>query len=137
MVNRVLDLQSRTVGEVMRPLAQVTTIPPELPTEAFLRLCRETGREHLPVRGPDAGRIQGVMSLRAVLYRADVDRERPVKDYLTPALELDAALRLEEALKRLQRSRQRLAIVTGRDREAVGLLTLGDVLRFLFGEVPR
>lgn len=135
MVSRALDLQSRTVASLMKPLSEVTMIPAELPTAAFLRLCRETGRERLPVRGADSRHILGVMSLRSALYREALDPARPVKDYMTAPFLLDPASRLEEALKQFQRSGQRLAIVAGRDREPLGLLTLGDILRFLFGEV--
>jgi CBS domain containing-hemolysin-like protein len=35
----------------------------------------------------------------------------------------------------LQRSGQRLAIVLGRDRREIGILSLQDVLKFIFGEV--
>ena len=135
MVNRVLDLQSRTVGTLMQPLSRVITIPAELPTGEFLRLCQGSGGERLPVRGADPARILGVMSLRSALYRQDLDPARPVRDYMAAPFQLDPSLRLEEALKKFQRSGHRLAIATGRDGEAVGVVTLGDILRFLFGEV--
>jgi putative hemolysin len=135
MVNRVLDLQVRTVGSLMRPIAKVTTVPEDLPVGEFLRLCRESGRERLPVRGTSHGGIVGVMPLRSVLYREDVDPARPVRDYMGTPVYLQPNLRLEEALKRFQRSGHRLAIVTDSDRGEVGLITLGDILRFLFGEV--
>jgi CBS domain containing-hemolysin-like protein len=44
-------------------------------------------------------------------------------------------VRLEEALARLQNAGQRLAIVLDLDRREVGILTLGDILKRLFGEV--
>jgi len=35
----------------------------------------------------------------------------------------------------LQKSGQRLAVVLGRDRREIGILSLQDVLRAIFGEV--
>ena len=52
-----------------------------------------------------------------------------------PALYLDEELRLEAALKRMQRSGQRLAIVLGRDRRETGIVSLQDILQVIFGEV--
>jgi CBS domain containing-hemolysin-like protein len=50
-------------------------------------------------------------------------------------LYLEEDLRLEIALRRMQRSGQRMAIVLSRDRREVGLLTLEDALKVIFGEV--
>ena len=56
-------------------------------------------------------------------------------DYVKPALFLDEDLRLEVALRRMQRSGQRLAIVLGRDRREIGIVSLQDMLKVIFGEV--
>jgi CBS domain containing-hemolysin-like protein len=58
-----------------------------------------------------------------------------VSDYIRPALFLEEDMRLEVALRRMQRSGQRLAIVLGRERREIGLLSLQDVLKVIFGEV--
>jgi CBS domain containing-hemolysin-like protein len=56
-------------------------------------------------------------------------------DYVRPALYLDEDLRLEVALRRMQRSGQRLAVVLGRDRREIGIVSLQDILKVVFGEV--
>jgi CBS domain containing-hemolysin-like protein len=54
---------------------------------------------------------------------------------MKPVLFLEESVRLEVALRRMQRSGQRLAIVLGRNGRETGLLSLQDVLRIIFGEV--
>jgi CBS domain containing-hemolysin-like protein len=54
---------------------------------------------------------------------------------MNPALFLDDHTRLEIALRRMQRAGQRLAIVLARDRSEVGVVSLEDILRVMFGEV--
>jgi len=56
-------------------------------------------------------------------------------DYVKPALYVEEDLRLEVALRRMQRSGQRLGIVLGRDRREIGVIGLQDVLRIVFGQV--
>ena len=73
--------------------------------------------------------------MNTLLYQPDLDTNKPVGEYVRPALYLDEDLRLEVALRRLQRSGQRLAIVLGRDRREIGILSLQDVLKFIFGEL--
>ena len=73
--------------------------------------------------------------MNTVLYQPDLDPARKVADYLKPALYLEENMRLEVALRRMQRSGQRLGIVLGRDRRETGILSLQDVLKIIFGEV--
>ena len=58
----------------------------------------------------------------------------PCRKYRTPPW-TNFVLRLEVALRRMQRSGQRLAIVLSRDRREIGIITLQDVLKVIFGEV--
>ena len=52
-----------------------------------------------------------------------------------PALFVDEGMRLEIALRLMQRAGHRLAIVLGRDRVETGIVSLEDILKVMFGEV--
>jgi len=137
MINRVLDLQTLTVRQAMKPLDQAVAITAQTPVSAALAVCRERRLTRLPVwESRDGGqRIIGMLALNTLLYQPALDTAKPVGDYVKPALFLDEDLRLEVALRRLQRSGQRLALVLGRERREIGILSLQDVLRVIFGEV--
>jgi putative hemolysin len=137
MINRVLDLQSLTVRQAMKPLAQVIAIDNHAPLQAAFKLCREHGLTRVPVWETRGGqqRILGLLSLVPLLYQAGLDASKPASEYLKPALFLEEDMRLEVALRRMQRSGQRLAIVLGRDGRESGIISLQDVLKVIFGEV--
>jgi putative hemolysin len=137
MINRVFDLQTLTVRQVMKPLDQAVTLTAQTPVSAALALCRERKHTRLPVwESRDGGqRIVGMLALGTLLYQPVLDAARPVGDYLKPAMFLDEDVRLEVALRRFQRSGERLAIVLGRERREIGILSLQDVLNAIFGEV--
>jgi putative hemolysin len=137
LINRVLDLQNITVRHVTMPMEKVATVTMDTPMTEALKLSRERNVYQLPVWRGEGGarRIAGLLSLRAVLYLADLDAARPAGDFLKPAFYLDEEARLEEALKRMQRGGQRLAIVLARDGREVGIVSLQDILRVIFGEV--
>jgi CBS domain containing-hemolysin-like protein len=79
--------------------------------------------------------VGGVLSLDALLYQADIAPGRPVSDFLRPATFLEEDLRLEVALRRMQRAGERMAVVLSRDGREAGILSLEDVLKPVFGEV--
>jgi putative hemolysin len=137
MINRVLDLQNITVRNITVPMDQVTTVATGTPMNEVLRLSQEKKSFRFPVwRGDDGSRrIVGVLSLRAILYQAELDLGKLAGDYVRPALYLEEGMRLETALQRMQRSGQRLAIVLGRDQREIGVVSLQNVLQVIFGEV--
>lgn len=137
MISRVLDLQGLTVRQISVPLAEAVTVNLGTPMREVLALCRERQLTRLPVwvtHGRDKN-IVGVLSLDALIYSADLDVNKAAGDYVKPALYLDEDLRLEVALQRMRRGGQRLAIVLGRNRREVGLISLEDILKMIFGQV--
>jgi len=137
MINRVLDLQTVTVRQVMSPLSKAVMVTPNTPVSEVLTLCRQHKLTRLPVAEERDGnqRISGLIHLDPLLYQSELDGSRPVRDHIKPALYLEEDLRLEIALRRMQRGGQRLAIVLGREGREIGLLSLQDVLKMIFGEV--
>ena len=136
MINRVLDLQNLTVSHILVPMSRAVTVTTDTVAAEAMALCRERGLSRLPVwRSGDARRIEGLFNLKSLLYRADLDPGRRVGDYVKPAAFVDADMRLEEAMRHLQRAGQRLAIVLARDGREVGIISLQDVLKAIFGEV--
>jgi CBS domain containing-hemolysin-like protein len=137
MINRVLDLQTFTVRQIALPLDQVVTVETQTPIGEALALARERKLSRLPVWETRTGqrRIAGLLILGPLLFRDDLDLQKPAAAHMTPALFLDEDTRLEVAFRRMQRAGERLAIVLGRDRHESGVVTLEDILKVMFGEV--
>lgn len=136
MISRVLDLQNTRVSRVMIPLARTVCLPMTATVGDALALCRERGFSRLPVWDDKEGhrRIVGLVHARSLLYDANLDAGTPVRERLRPALFLDENRRLEDAMRQMQRSGQRLAVVLNRERREVGVVSLQDILQQVFGE---
>jgi len=137
MINRVLDLQSLTVRQAVTPIAESATVTAQTPVSQAMALCRDRKVSRLPIWETRDGRqrIIGLLNLNTLLFQAELDVNRPVSDSVQPALYLEEDLRLEVALRRMQRSGQRLAIVLGRDGREIGIINLQDMLKIIFGDV--
>jgi CBS domain containing-hemolysin-like protein len=137
MINRVMDLQTLTVRQAMVPLDQVATVTTQTPITQVLELGRQRKLTRFPVweTRDETRRIIGLVSLNSLLYQPNVEVFHPASEHVKPALYLEEDLRLEVALRRMQRAGQRLAIVLARDRREMGILSLQDVLKVIFGEV--
>jgi magnesium and cobalt exporter, CNNM family len=137
MINRVLDLQNFTVGQIATPLARIVTIETQTLLAEALRLAREKKFSRLPVWEMRDGKkkIAGLLMLGPLLFHDDLDLQKPVAAHITPALFLNEDTRLEIALRRMQRAGERLAVVLARDGTEIGVVSLEDVLKVIFGEV--
>jgi putative hemolysin len=137
MISRVLDLENLTVRQIAKPIVEATTISAEATVGETLELFRATGLTRLPVWQQRGGLrpIAGMVSAESLIFSEQLNPARKVSDFIVPALFMDEDLRLDVALDRLQRGGQRLAVVLGRDGREVGIVSLADMLKTIFGEV--
>jgi putative hemolysin len=137
MINRVLDLQNLSVRSITTPLSRTVTVTSTTPLNDVLRLAREHGFSRLPVWSEEGGRrrVAGLVNVRTLLYEEHLDLSQPAGKHVKPALYLDEGLRLELALKQMQRTGQRLAVVLDKKQQEIGTISLLDILKVIFGEV--
>jgi putative hemolysin len=137
MINRVLDLQNFSVGQITIPIAKMVGVENDTPVETVLQIAREKNISRFPVWEWRDGRrrIAGLVAINSLLFNPALDWQSPVSAHLTPALFMEEDVRFEIALRRMQRAGQRLAIVLARDGTEVGIVALEDILKQMFGEV--
>lgn len=135
MINRVLDLQNVSVGHVAVPLEKVVMVEETTPVPELFKLFRERGFSRLPVWRSDNNqrKIIGIVVLKTLIFDLDPHSPEIARNVLKSALFLDSEMRLERALRQMQRSGQRLAIVLDRSGREIGIISLHDVLQVIFG----
>jgi putative hemolysin len=137
MVNRILDLQNYSVGQIAKPLAATAGVEAATPLRAAIALAREKELSRLPVWEVRDGqrRVAGLLDIGPLLYRPALDLEQPSSAYMIPAVFVGQGIRLEEALRLMQRAGQRMAIVLSRERAEIGIVAVKDILKVMFGEM--
>jgi len=137
MINRVLDLQNFTVGQIAMPLAKIVTVERATLMSEALRLAREKNFSRLPVWETRDGRkrIGGLLMLGRLLFNPALNLQDTAAQHMTPALFFGEDTRLEVALRRMQRAGERLAVVLARGGGEMGIVSLEDILKVMFGEV--
>ena len=139
MISQVLRLSERTLGQAAIPLNLSVTASADSPISSVVDLCRNHRIARVPIWkfGGGQRKVVGVVTLKTSLYREDYDGSKPAGDYMQPALFLPADLKVEAALKRMQRSGQWLAIVTSESQKEAGIVALQDILKVVFSDTPK
>jgi CBS domain containing-hemolysin-like protein len=136
MIDRVLDLQNVPIRAVASRIDEAMIITTTTPVADVIALFRKRQVGRLPVweRVDGRRRVAGIVNVNELLYLPVGERLRPAAHYLKPALFLDESVRLEAALRQMQRSGQRVAVVLDREKNECGVVGLRDILQIIFTE---
>ena len=139
MISQVLRLSERTLGQAAIPLNLSVTASADSPISSVVDLCRNHRIARVPIWkfGGGQRKVVGIVTLKTSLYREDYDGSKPAGEYMQPALFLPADLKVEAALKRMQRSGQWLAIVTSESQKEAGIVALQDILKVVFSDTSK
>jgi putative hemolysin len=137
MINRVLDLQNYTVQQIATTITQIVTVEKETALADAFKLAKEKNFSRLPVWEKRDGqrRIAGLLVVGRLLFSDSFNLQDTASAHMTPALFLGGDTRLEVALRRMQRAGERLAILLSRDGHEIGIVSLEDILKVMFGEM--
>jgi len=130
IILQIVNLDRRTVKEVMRPRAKMAAIPDDLTLDEMIMAARKARFRRLPMYDETPDTIVGILNTRALLLDPNVD--------LSEAIEFPSfvpeTMNLLQLFKSLQRQRRGMAIVVDEFGGVAGLVTMEDILTELVGQ---
>jgi CBS domain containing-hemolysin-like protein len=136
-LRRYLSLVKTDLTQVMQPMASVKAVP----LSATVATCRSTaassGFSRLLVLTTDLSKLLGWLQVQDLLFLAEtVAVTSPLPPTLVrTCLLVDAGMSPFELFEELHASRQELAVVVDRQGEALGLVTLEDLVETIVGSI--
>ena len=131
MADRVINIAQVTLADVMVPISRAVTAPAGVTRDELAERIAARDHSRLPIRD-EAGQVAGVVDVYDVLTA-----EEPVEvgQRMTAPLVLPESMIVTDALYRLQRSGEVMAIVAAGDGRHVGLATVKDLVEEIVGEL--
>jgi len=134
-IMRVTNFADTTVGQVMIPIAEMTTFSNDKTTLDAIRLARQRSHFRLPLYEGEHNQIIGVVSFTIWDLMDPKLRERPLSELITPAYFVTAYQLLDELLPVLQQRHDHMAVVVDEFGSAIGMITIEDILEEIVGDV--
>lgn len=137
LIENVVDMAEITVRDSMRRCSGVRHLRLDWPWAYNLAAIQESRYSRYPLLENDHSKPLGVVLLKDLALRKGWPelRSSELREIVRPVLELPENMPLDDALSKLQRSNQHMAIVTGDDGLWTGIITLEDVLEELVGKI--
>ncbi len=138
-LTRALQIRTRVVGDVARPLADIRAVPVAAagsgPTVgAVEEALAQSGYSRFPVVNLD-GKFVGYLHIKDVLTLDDDPKTVIDLAWVRPLPQVPKSLPLADALSRMRRSNSHLALVTDDDGGVVAMVAMEDLVVDLVGTV--
>jgi CBS domain containing-hemolysin-like protein len=134
MIEGIFDLTETSVREVMVPLVDVVAVPEDASVDEAVATIRESGHSRLPVYRERIDIVVGVVAALDILARGASGET--IRTLMRPAHYVPLTKRVSDLLPDMQRRRIQLAIVVDEYGASQGIVTLGDVIQEIVGEIP-
>ena len=134
MMEGVIQVSERQVGEIMLPRSQMDVIDISEPPEQFIPFVIETAHSRFPVIDGNKDNIIGIL-LAKDLLRYYAGEEFEVRDMLRPAIYVPESKRLNVLLRDFRSNRNHIALVVDEYGGVCGMVTIEDVLEQIVGDI--
>ncbi|HSO73591.1 MAG TPA: hemolysin family protein [Blastocatellia bacterium] len=135
LISNVFDFTEATVESVMVPRTEIEAVDASLEPVEMLDFFEQTGYSRMPVFRESLDDIIGVLlhkDLSRVVRRGgSVD----LQEIIRPAIFLPTSVMLNDALRKLRRSSEHMALVVDEHGGVEGLVTLEDLLEEIVGDI--
>lgn len=132
LIDRIMRISRIGVQEVMVPIDRMLAVPLDLPREDFLRMAQMAHFSRVPVYDKVRTKVVGIVDVMEVIMDRD---EKKLADYIKPVERLGTDANVTSALLRMQRKRQKIAIIERSRGRCVGLLTMKDLAEEIVGDL--
>lgn len=146
MIHSLLNLQNRTVAQVMVPLVDIVAIEKNIKCEDFLQVAADSGFSRIPVYEEQIYNIVGIVNLLDVIYN-DVELEansnsegqsdtppNTIEPFIRTVLHVPESKNINALLKEIQHTRHTMVFAVDEYGGTVGLVTIEDLVEEIVGE---
>lgn len=138
LIDNMLAASETEIISIMTPRTRISFLNADQPVPDIIEQFRHLRHPRVPVTRGSTDSILGVLRSEDVLriMRKGVDLESiAIEDLLKPAHFVPPTKKVDEMFDYFQRHNTRAAIILGEFGGVMGMVTMKDVLTFIFGEI--
>ncbi|MCX5669335.1 MAG: hemolysin family protein [Candidatus Omnitrophica bacterium] len=137
MLHRIFEFGDTKLADVMVSKDKIIAVNININSDDLLNIFVEEGHARLPVYSGSRDNIVGIVYAHDLLY---IMREKGLfllPDLLHGACFVTGSMRVSEMLRKFQAEKIQIAIIVDKNKLALGLVTLEDLLEEIVGEIEE
>ncbi len=136
MLHGVIEFGDKTVREVMVPRADMVCVDASATLHDALQLLMQEKHSRMPVINGDAAKVIGIVYVKDLLpFIRQGQMSESVQKVMRAPYFIFEGKKVSDLLAEFQHHRRLMAIVLGQQGEAVGLVTIEDLLEEIVGDI--
>ncbi|ADC89632.1 protein of unknown function DUF21 [Thermocrinis albus DSM 14484] len=136
LAERALSFSEVTVKEVMTPRTELFLLEEESKVGEVWDKILKHKHSRIPLYRDNPDNVTGVVWVKDLIPVED-KMDKPLKDYKRDLLVVPHMLTLDRLLAEMKAAGSQMAVVVGEHGDLVGIVTLHDLLEFIFEELPE
>ena len=137
IVDQVFRLADRKVGALLVPRTEIVWLDVDSSPELIREEVIESGHSRYPVAEGELDKILGIVLAKDLLAQSLTGQPLDLRAILSPALYVPESTPALKVVERFKQTRSQLAIVIDEYGGVEGLVTSGDILASLVGDIPE
>jgi putative hemolysin len=137
LIKNVFEFDDTTISQVSTPIAQVRSLPVKTTIRQALASIRSQRFSRIPITGKNRWDIIGILYskdlLRAKLESRQLDES--VSELMLEPIFVSPTMKLNALFRRFKQQKTHMAVVQKAPGEALGIITMSDVLDVLFDDL--
>lgn len=136
MIENVFQFDDIQVKEVMTPLHKIETISGVVSIEKIAFSVSQIGHSRYPVHEGNDEKFIGYIHVNTIMQKLNSsDRDKPVAEFISPIQSVPGSMNIAQVFRRMNKKYSHMFLVEDENKEAIGLVTLEDVIEELVGEI--
>ncbi|MCK5534522.1 HlyC/CorC family transporter [bacterium] len=135
MIEGTLEFTDTVVGEVMIPLSDIVAIDSSKSSDEIIDLVVDMEYSRVPIFKDNVANIIGILYTRDLLYTTKNESLFVLQDIMRKVYFIEEKQKIGKLLKEFKKGNIHIAIVVDKDKKALGLVTIEDLIEEIFGEI--
>ncbi len=135
LLSNILNLQDEKVHDVMIPRADIIAIEVNATKEDLFKLLADKQVSRLPVYRETLDEVLGTIHIKDILETLAQGKSPEIKKLVTDIPIVSPALPVLDLLLKMRQTRRHMALVVDEYGGIDGLVTIGDVIENIIGEI--
>jgi putative hemolysin len=139
LIDHIFEFRNQTVEDLMTPRADVTFVPADASGAKILEIYQSSRQSRMPVYEEHRDNVVGILHARDLLG-IDIDSlggdHQPLKQILRKPYFVPESKSAADLFTSFREGHRSFAVVVDEYGGVTGLITIGDLLEAIFGDIP-
>jgi CBS domain containing-hemolysin-like protein len=135
LIANILEIRDQPVSDLMVPRADIIAVEASTDLDALLQILASHPQSRLPVYRDTLDDVIGIVHIKDVLAAVAERRGISLPDIVRPASIVAPSMRVLDLLLEMRKTRQHMALVVDEFGGIDGVITIGDLIEGIVGEI--